>query len=94
MTHSITYRDKFSHLAIAMNKRWIQLQKFGVPLSERLEVITFTTLFSVDDALLHQVFRTVEEKNKHGELKLKILAAQPNLNCGFAVHTSFSNAWA
>jgi hypothetical protein len=61
MTHLITYNDKLSHLAVAMHKRWVQLHKFVIPLSEGLEVITFTTLFSVDDALLHQGFRTAEE---------------------------------
>jgi hypothetical protein len=58
---AITHRNKISHLSVVMNKRWIQLQEFGIPLSERLEVIAFTTLFSVDHAFLHQIFRTVEE---------------------------------
>lgn len=57
----ITYRNKLSHLSVMMNKRWIQLQKFGIPPSERLEVVSFAALLPIDHAFLHQILGAVEE---------------------------------
>lgn len=61
ITHFITYRNKLSHLCVVMNQRWMQLQKFGIPISKRLGVVSFAALLSIDHAFLHQILGAVEE---------------------------------